>query len=304
MLLFLFVIFVSSVVSSGLAKINPYDDNPNTKYYLYLGCKLLATKSEDRYDSDKIRKNQYSTYNRDCMLAIWPGGHFCSIKSTSGPSHNIYSSFKRGEEITIDKGTSLIAQEDGFILPGFPNHHLHFYYHRSKHLMNLRLLQKLPWPQDKALMKYRDSGIETGRILSQQRQLDPADVMIKLKNKSNGIPFVSFIDWIKRFFDMREYDAARLKAFHHILKSEYPGINPFKIHKSGSKTLVTLYHNRFTLIPPDQSIATMYDPEALTIGDSVTISEYSTIITDFKKEGSVYCLVLYFKVFKLCRNDL
>ena len=71
----------------------------------------------------------------------------------------------------------------------------------------------------------------------------------------------------KRFFDMREYDGGRLKAFHQILKSEYLGINPFRIHKSGSKTLVTLYHNRFTLIPPDQGIATMYDPEALTIGE-------------------------------------
>ena len=72
----------------------------------------------------------------------------------------------------------------------------------------------------------------------------------------------------KRFFDMREYDGGRLKAFHQILKSEYLGINPFRIHKSGAKTLVTLYHNRFTLIPPDQGIASMYDPEVLTIGET------------------------------------
>ena len=57
---------------SGLSNIDPYDDNPDTKYYLSLGCNYLAQNHAKKYETESVQKKQNDAYYRRlfaCSLA-------------------------------------------------------------------------------------------------------------------------------------------------------------------------------------------------------------------------------------------
>ena len=43
---------------SGLSSIDPYDDNPDTKYYLRLGCSYLAQNHAKKYETESVQEKQ------------------------------------------------------------------------------------------------------------------------------------------------------------------------------------------------------------------------------------------------------
>ena len=61
---------------SGLSNIDPYDDNPDTKYYLDLGCDYLAQNHSKKYETESVQEKQNNAYYRDCLRAVWPGSSF------------------------------------------------------------------------------------------------------------------------------------------------------------------------------------------------------------------------------------
>ena len=58
---------------SGLSSIDPYDDNPDTKYYLDLGCHYLAQNHSKKYETESVQEKQSDAYYTDCLDAVWPG---------------------------------------------------------------------------------------------------------------------------------------------------------------------------------------------------------------------------------------
>ena len=58
---------------SGLSNIDPYDNNPDTKYYLNLGCNYLAQNHAKKYETESVQKKQNDAYYKDCLHAVWPG---------------------------------------------------------------------------------------------------------------------------------------------------------------------------------------------------------------------------------------
>ena len=57
---------------SGLSNIDPYDDNPDTKYYLDLGCRYLAQNHAKKYETESVQEKQSDAYYRRlfaCSLA-------------------------------------------------------------------------------------------------------------------------------------------------------------------------------------------------------------------------------------------
>ena len=158
------------------------------------------------------------------------------------------------------------------------NQCVYLYYHKDKPPMNLELLQKLGWPQDEDLLKYRDLQIRALAAESRKKQVNPAGVKIKLTRKPGSVLFTKFIQWVKSAFNMTEYDAARLENFATALKLIFPGIDTFEIHKEGSQTRVMPYHDRFKLIPPGEIIATRYDPKEFTLESVFSSPKYSTIV--------------------------
>ena len=101
---------------SGLSNIDHYDDNPDTKYYLNLGCGYLAQNHSKKYETESVQEKQEEAYYTDCLRAVWPGSSFVTLPPNECHLKDFYS-FKKGDVLTHpDKQPSFVAREDGFVL--------------------------------------------------------------------------------------------------------------------------------------------------------------------------------------------
>ena len=101
---------------SGLSNIDQYDDNPDTKYYLDLGCRYLAQNHSKKYETESVQKKQGDAYYTNCLHAVWPGSSFEALPANKCHLKH-FGSFKKGDVLTHpDKQPSFVAREDGFVL--------------------------------------------------------------------------------------------------------------------------------------------------------------------------------------------
>ena len=281
---------------SGLSNIDHYDDNPDTKYYLRLGCDYLAQNHCKKYETESVQKKQHNAYYTDCLRAVWPGSSFDTLTFQRMPLES-YDSFKKGDVLTHPgKQPPFVAHEDGFMLWRTTDYSWIIYYHKNKPPMNLDVISKLQWPHSRDLLSFTSTDIKTFSAQLRKKELNRFDAIIKLDSKHvKSITFADLKRWVQ-LFDLSKYDSAKLKTFREQLSLEYPGIHLSKIHKLGTKTSVEPLYDPFFLIPPGATIALRYDPDVFTFPETVTNTRYSTIITDFVHQGSKYCLVLSFDV--------
>ena len=185
---------------SGLISIDQYDDNPDTKYYLSLGCRYLARNHSKKYETESVQKKQEVAYYRNCLHAVWPGSSFeylpaneCHLKS--------FGSFKKGDVLTHPgKQPPFVAREDGFALPRNADYSWIVYYHKDKPPMNLDVLSRLQWPHSRDLLSFRDTDIKTFSAQLRKKQSNQFNTIIKLdSNHVKGITFADLKRWIQLF---------------------------------------------------------------------------------------------------------
>ena len=93
-----------------------YDDNPDTKYYLDLGCDYLAQNHAKKYETESVQEKQDDAYYRNCLHAVWPGSSFETLPSNECHLKD-FDSFRKGDVLTHpDKQPPFVAREDGFVL--------------------------------------------------------------------------------------------------------------------------------------------------------------------------------------------
>ena len=280
----------------GLSNIDQYDDNPDTKYYMRLGCIYLAQSHAKKYETESVQKKQGDAYYENCLHAVWPG-HSLGTLPASKCHLKAFDSFKKGDVLTHpDRQTPFVAREDGFMLLNTTVHSWILYYHKDKPPMNLDVLSRLQWSHSRDLLSFKDTDIRSLSVQLRKGRSTRFNFTIKLDSKHvKSITFVDLKRWVQ-LFNLNRYDPAKLKSFREQLSSKYPGIHLSKIHKLGTKTNVVPLHGPLVFIPPNATIALRYDPEVFAIPENVTSTRCSTIITDFEHQGSKYCLVLSFDV--------
>lgn len=304
LIIILFAIFVKGVASMLLDTLDPYDNNRTTKSYLRLGCEYLAGKQAERYESAVIQKKVSNTYSSSCMQMIWPKAWYDLIPIEYKCSLKCSDSFKRGDPLGYREDHSLLlALEDGHVYDRRGHGTLVFYYHRDKPQMKRDVLEKLPWPQDKNLLAYRDFEAQMEADLMRKRQVITPNVMIKLDNDDlKTISFANLKQWIHEFFDLSKYDPTTLIAFKYALNRQFPGIALNKLYRLGSRTRVYPVHNLFTILPPKSHIAAAYDPNTFEIAIPVEYPKFSTIIAEYEHGESPLCLVLSFDIIQGKQN--
>ena len=241
-----------------------YDDNPDTKYYLSLGCGYLAQNHSKKYETESVQEKQSDAYYRDCLRAVWPGSSFEALPASK--CHlKVFGSFKKGDVLTYpDKQPSFVAREDGFVLPRTTDYSLIVYYHKNKPPMNLDVLSRLQWPHSRDLLSFINTDIKTYSARLRKGRSNQFNATIKLDSKHvKSITFADLKRWVQ-LFDLSRYDPAKLKSFRKELSLKYPGIHLSKIHKLGTRTSVEPLYDPFVLIPPGATIALRYDPEVFT----------------------------------------
>lgn len=297
MLPFLFFTSLACSAASRLDSIDPYDDSPDTKYYLNLGCNYLAQQQGLKYETRSVQEKLANVFYENCINAVWPGCEVSFLSSEEDSQLKYYCPFKKDDTLAYhDRPQPLKASEDGFLVPQTTDNPFFIFYHENRPPMKLAILKKLSWPQDESLMTVRNR--ETLKFSTAMRGVRSShtNFIIKLESKSRGsIPMACLGYWIQAHgFD--KYDSLRLRLFKDALEQRYPGIGLSKIHRLGPRTRIVPLHDLFTLIPPGIPIALRYDPETFTLVEMVTISKFSTIITEFEHEGSTYCLALSFDI--------
>ena len=286
----------SIVNHSGLSSIDPYDDNPDTKYYLDLGCDYLALNHSKKYETESVQEKQGHVYYRDCLGAVWSGSSFKALPSNECHLKQ-FDSFAKGDVLTHPgKQPPTVAHDDGFMLLSTKDYSLILYYHKDKPPMNLDVLSRLRWPHSRDLLSFTNTDIKTYSARSRKGPSNQFDATIKLDSEHvKSITFADLKRWVQ-CFDLSRYDPAKLKTFREQLSLDYPGIHLTKIHRVETKTSIEPLYNPFSLILPGNPIAFRYDPDIFTLPENIISTRYSTIITDFKHQGSKYCLVLSFDV--------
>ena len=140
---------------SGLSSIDPYDDNPDTKYYLDLGCGYLAQNHSKKYENESVQEKQNNVYYTNCLHAVWPGSSFETLPPNEYHLKN-FSPFKKGDVLTHPgKQPPCVAHEDGFALSLTTDYSLILYYHKDKLPMNLDVLSRLQWPHSRNLLSFK-----------------------------------------------------------------------------------------------------------------------------------------------------
>ena len=185
---------------SGLSSIDPYDDNPDTKYYLNLGCGYLAQNHAKKYETESVQKKQNDAYYTDCLHAVWPGSSFETLPANECHLKD-FGSFKKGDVLTHpDKQPSFVAREDGFVLPRTTDYSWILYYHKDKPPMNLDVLSRLQWPHSKDLLSFTDTDIKTFSARLRKEQSNQFNATIKLDSKHvKSITFADLKRWVQLF---------------------------------------------------------------------------------------------------------
>ena len=298
MLSLLFVVFFpSSATSSKLRNINQYDGNPNTKYYLESGCHYLAYKHAEMFETKAVQNKTHADYYTDCMYSVWPKCVHLPIPATEYSFLDPFESFKEGDKLTHDNQSPLMAPKDGFLVHGTSGGFFFIFYHKRRPPIRWEVLARLPWPEDKDLLAFRDNRLQKSTALRREIPLNTPNIIIKLKSKrQRSISFVNLKNGIKTFFDLSNYSFVQSTSFSSALEEEYPGVDLHMITRLGSSTRVLPLHNPFVLIPPYTIIALRYDPATFTLVERIFFTNYSTIITRIEDEGLTHCPMLSFDV--------
>ena len=279
-----------------LKRLDQYDSNRETKYYLEMGCFYLAQNHAEKYETESIHTKQYDAYYEKCLRAIWPRcsfGHMCRDR------HRLveYSSFKKGKQLgCCGMKSSFVAPQDGFKNPG-PGSELVFY-HKNKPPMDFKVLAKLPWPHQKDLLAYRDFDIKKLATSEREEQSGTSKVTIETGSvRPKYISFTQLMRWVQTF-DLSKYDPVLIKSFRSALNLKYPGIRVSKVHKRGADTSVVPLYDPFVLIRPSSDIAMRYNPGVFELSNQVQApdSQHSMIIAAFEHQGSTYLLMLSFDI--------
>ena len=249
---------------SGLSSIDPYDGNPDTKYYLRLGCRYLAQNHSKKYEIESVRKRQEEAYYRNCLHAVWPGSSLEALPSNQCHLKQ-FGSFAKGDFLTYpDSQPSFVAREDGFMLWRTTDYSWIIYYHKDKPSMNLDVLSRLQWPHSRDLLSFADANVKALSAQARKKRSDQFNATIKLVSKDwKSTTFADFKRWLQ-LFDLSMYDPAKLKAFRKMLSLKYPSVHLSKIHRLGTKTSVEPLYEPFVPILPGDTIAFRWDPEVLT----------------------------------------
>ena len=282
-----------------LDNINPYDGDPETQAYFHFGCRYLAHEQARKYESESVQGHVKSDYYRSCLNAVWPGH-----------THHLYSlakgerfclkrgSFKKDDELIACNNRPLFkASRDGHFFSEAGK--LSFvFYAEDKPPMKLDVLKSLPLPEYKDMLNRRNSELEKAAMISRREQQVP-DVIITLDSKKQKYgSFANLKLWIQSKFKLDEYDHDEIERLTIKLKRAIPNVTLFPIFKRGAMTHVLPFHQPYTLIPPNSTIARAYNPTMLSPNDKVHSFRYSTIIAEFTHQGSVYCLALGFDLKK------
>ena len=212
-----------------MSNIEPYDDNPDTKYYLDFGCRYLAQNHFQRYETESVQEKQRDAYHKNCLRAVWFGISFVTLPANECRLKTL-GSFKKGDVLThSDKQPPFVAREDGFTHLKTMDYSWIIYYHKDKPPMNLDVLSRLQWPHSRSLLSSKDANIKAFSARLRKRRLNQFNVTIKLDPKHvKSTTFADLKRWMQ-LFDLNRYDPARLKSFREQLSLKYPGIHLSKM---------------------------------------------------------------------------
>ena len=185
---------------SGLRIIDPYDGNPDTKYYLDYGCRYLARNHSKKYETESVQQKQNDAYYKNCLHAVWPGSSVETLSSNKCHLNN-FDSFGKGDVLAQpDKQPPFVAPNDGFVLRRATDYTRILYYHEDKPPMNLDVLSRLKWPHSRDLLSFRDTEIKTFSARSRKEQSNQRNVNIKIDSKHvKSVTFADLKRWVQSF---------------------------------------------------------------------------------------------------------
>ena len=98
---------IHSIISLSLDKIDPYDNDPNTKFYLELGCNYMAHKQGMKYEAQTVQNKIENAYYTSCLETVWPGSSYRRISTVDKCHLAIFESFKKDTTLTYHNGNLL-----------------------------------------------------------------------------------------------------------------------------------------------------------------------------------------------------
>ena len=214
---------------STLDNINPYDGVRETQLYLHLSCEHLAREQSKKYESESVQKSVESEYYHSCLNAVWPG-HTHHLHSLGEGERYSFKrkSIKKGQVlITRNNQPFFKAPNDGhhFIEDGRP---AFIFYAEDKPPMKLDVLKRLPWPEYKDVLTFRNSELKKDAMISRSKQQQGPNVNIILDSKKQiYYPFPHLKLWMRSKFKLDKYDPAEIERLRTVLKRDAPDVTLF-----------------------------------------------------------------------------
>jgi hypothetical protein len=279
-----------------LESVDPYNCDREAQVYLHSSCLYLAQEQAKKYESASVQKRIEHDYYYSCLNAIWPG-HLCHRYALGKNQHCCIEerAFKKGQVLTRrNNQPSLQSFSDGHCFSKAEK--LSFiFYAKDKPPMNLDVLKKLPWPEYKDVLAFRNAELKRDATISRSKQQQVPKVNIILDSKNQiYLPFANLKLWVQLAFNLDKYDRNEIERLFGMLKFKAPDVALFSIRKEGTMTHILPLYRPYTLIQPNSIIAYRYNPDILSSNDNFSSSRHSTIIAEFFYQGSVHCLVLEF----------
>ena len=170
----------------------------------------------------------------------------CSLARTHSSLHSLEKgnvvalkegSFKKDQVlITRNNQPFFIAPSDGHYFDEY-GMSLFIFYAEDKPPMKLDVLKRLPWPQYKDVLAFRNSELKKDAMISQGKQQIPDVNIILDSRKQNYYPFFLLKPWMQSF-KLDKYDPAEIERLKKTLKREAPNVTLFNTQRRSNDKCV------------------------------------------------------------------